>query len=146
MDTTLKTKKAHHGYNVKRLREILGVKQEDLAERMELQQQTISKLENKDTLDNEVIEKIADALHVPADAIKNFSDEAAINIIANTFTNNASVSAITNYPIFNPIEKIVELYNEKVELYERMLKSEQEKVTLLEGLLKSKIKEKGAID
>jgi predicted metallo-beta-lactamase superfamily hydrolase len=33
--------------------------------------------------------------------------------------------------IVNPIEKIVELYDEKVSLLERLLKSEQEKVEML---------------
>lgn len=34
---------------------------------------------------------------------------------------------------FNPIDKIVELYNEKVELLERLLQAEKEKIELLKG-------------
>jgi len=69
------------------------------------------------------------------------SEEAVYNIIANTFTDfKDNASAVTNmmYPTFNPIDKIVELYNEKIELYERMLKAEQEKNALLEKLLNEK--------
>ena len=33
------------------------------------------------------------------------------------------------------MDKIVELYNEKIELYERMLQAEKEKVELLQKLL-----------
>ncbi|HBG42530.1 helix-turn-helix domain-containing protein [Limibacterium fermenti] len=142
MGVTYEVNRAHLGYNVKRLREILGVKQEDLAERMQLSQQSISKLENKEELDNDTLEKVADALNIPSETIKKFTDEGAIHIISNTFSDNASIN---NYPINNPIERIVQLYDdkvklyeEKVALYERMLKSEQEKTALLEELVRNK--------
>lgn len=137
METTYKVNKKHLGYNVKRLREILGVKQEDLAERLHLTQQTISKIENKEDLDNETLEKIANAMNIPSEAIKNFTDERAINIISNTFSGNYS-ALYNNSTINNPIERIVQLYDEKVALYERMLQSEKEKVALLEDLLRNK--------
>ncbi len=57
METTYRVNRKHLGYNVKRLREILGVKQEDLAERLHLTQQSVSKLENKEELDNETLER-----------------------------------------------------------------------------------------
>lgn len=136
METTFETKKRHHGYNSKRLREILGVKQEDLAERMGVSQQTVSRFEQTETLDDDTLIKIAEALKIPIEAIKNYSDDATINIVANTFQDDAMSGwyAMT----FNPLEKVIELYNDKVELYERMLKAEQEKVSLLEEVLKSK--------
>ncbi len=136
METTYKVNRKHLGYNVKRLREILGVKQEDLAERLHLTQQSVSKLENKEDLDNETLEKIANAMNIPAEAIKNFTDEGTVNFISNTFSDNSS-AAYNNFTI-NPIEKIVQLYDEKMELYERMLQSEKEKVALLEELLRDK--------
>ena len=134
METTYRANRAHLGYNVKRLREILGVKQEDLAERLQLSQQSISKLENKEDLDNETLGKVANALNIPADAIRNFTDEGAVHIVSNTFSGSYS-ALYNNSTINNPIEKIVQLYEEKVELYERMLKSEQEKVALLEEVM-----------
>lgn len=125
----------HLGYKVKRLREILGVKQEDLAERLQLSQQSVSKLENKVELDNETLEKVANALNISSDTIKRFTDEEVINIISSTFSDNSS--EYNNYPIDNPIKWIVQLYDEKAALYERMLQSEKEKVDLLRELLKS---------
>ncbi len=127
----------HLGYNVKRLREILGVKQEDLAERLHLTQQSVSKLENKEDLDNETLEKIANAMNIPAEAIKNFTDEGTVHIISNTFSGPSS-ALYNNSTINNPVERIIELYDEKMELYERMLQSEKEKVALLEELLRDK--------
>lgn len=37
-------------------------------------------------------------------------------------------------PSFDPMEKIVQLYDEKVELLQRLVKSEQEKVEILRGM------------
>ena len=79
------------------------------------------------------MEEVANALHVTLDAIKNFDEEAAINVISNTFTSqdSSTLNAINYYPTFNPVDKIVELY-------ERMLKDKNEMIEKLEGLLKNK--------
>ncbi|PXV68954.1 DNA-binding XRE family transcriptional regulator [Dysgonomonas alginatilytica] len=138
MNTSFETKKRNDGYSVKRLREILGVKQEDLADKLQVSQQTISKIEQKDILEDELLNNIAKALNVSVEAIKNFSDEAAINIIANTFQDEAVSYAIHYKCTFNPLDKVIELYDGKIELLERMLKAEQEKVNILEQMLKDK--------
>lgn len=71
-----------------------------------------------------MLEEVAKILKVPVDAIKKLDDAKAVNIISNTFTENShAVGYIETYsPNFNPIDKIVELYDEKIALYERMLK------------------------
>lgn len=132
MNTDTASPKVHHGRNVKRLREILGVKQEVLADKLELSQQTVSKLENKELIDEETLRKIAEALNIPLEAIKNYNEEGIISIIANTYQDESVSYAVHYKCIINPIEKIVELYNEKQELYERMIKEKNE---LIEKLL-----------
>ena len=114
--------KVHHGKNIKRFRDILGVNQDDLAVKLNLTQQAISRLEQKEAIDEETLTTVADALKIPIEAIKNMTDEGAINIIANTFNSyDTSVGNQSNHHCaFNPIEKIVELY-------ERMLELEREK-------------------
>ncbi len=87
----------------------------------------VSTLEQKEALDKEILEKIAAVLKVPADAIKNFSEDAAINIISSTLHDNAG--SIFNSPSFNPIDKVVELY-------ERMLRDKDIMIEKLEELLK----------
>ena len=125
-------KEVHHGRNVKRLREMLGIKQDVLADIMALSQQTISRFEAQEVLDDNELNKLANALNVPVEAIKNFDEMTAVNIIANTFNEQA----IAYQYNFHPISKIIQLYEEKFELYERFLKAEQEKNALLEKLLK----------
>lgn len=130
------TKHIHHGRNIRRFREMLGIKQEGLAFQLgeEWSQKRISLLEQKEVVEQEILDQVAQILKVPADAIKNFSEEAAINIISSTLNDNAG-SINNNCTInFNPIEKWIDAMEENKNLYERLLKSEQEKVELLKQL------------
>ena len=126
-------KTIHHGRNVKRFREMLGYKQEGLAFELgdDWNQKKISLLEQKEVIEPELLEQVAKVLKVPVEAIKNFDEEAAINIVSNTFhdfKDNAFASAMNYQCSFNPIDKIVELY-------ESLVKSEREKVEMLQKLL-----------
>lgn len=137
MNADISSKKVHHGRNIKRLREMLGVKQDALAVELHITQAGVSKLEAKEEIEKETLEKIAQILKIPVEAIENFNDEGALNFIANTFnTHDTSIGFTIN---FNPIDKIVELYTEKEdlykekqELYERMIREKNE---LIERLL-----------
>lgn len=132
------TNKIHEGHNVKRIREILGVKQDTLAFDLNLSQQAISQLEQKESIDPALLLEISKALKVPVEAIKNFNDEAALNIISNTFNDNSILNGFLYNPTFNPIDKLVELVDENKKLYERLLKSEREKNELLQKMLEGK--------
>lgn len=128
-------KTIHEGRNVKRIREILGIKQDALAMELGLSQQAVSALEQKEALDKEMIEKIAKVLKVTPDAIKSFNEENTINIFSNTYHDNSSILGTYN---FNPLEKYVEALEENKKLYERLLQTEKEKVALLEKMLDKK--------
>ena len=123
----------HIGRKISKIRELRGMKQETLATELGISQQAVSKIEQSADVDGEALEKISKILGVPADAIKNFNDDAVLNIISNTFTSQdtSTLNAINFQPSFNPIDKIVELYNEKIILLERLLESEREKVEFL---------------
>ncbi len=71
------TKKIHEGRNVKRFREMLGIKQDALAADLgdDWNQQKISLLEQKETIDDAVLQQVAAALKIPAEAIENFDEE-----------------------------------------------------------------------
>jgi transcriptional regulator with XRE-family HTH domain len=125
----------HHGRNVKRFRELLGWKQEALAYELgeEWNQKRISLLEAKETIEDNIIEQVAKILKVPVDAIKNFTDEAVFNIIGNTVNNHDQAAFFNYYPTFNPIDKVIELFEENKKLYEQLLQSEREKIEILKG-------------
>ncbi|MEA5402099.1 helix-turn-helix transcriptional regulator [Arcicella sp. DC2W] len=122
----------HQGHNVKRIREILGIKQDALAIKLGLSQQAISQLEQKEILDKATLEKLSGALGVSEDIIKDFKDDKAIHIVSNNNYHDNAASVQYN---FNPIDKWLEAIEENKKLYERLLQSEKEKVELLQKLL-----------
>ena len=133
------TSKKHLGRNISRIREMKGMKQETLAEILGISQQKMSVIENTEELDDAKLNEIAKALEVPANAIKEYSDEKMLNVITNnTFNSNDSstLNAINVMPTFNPLDKLVEAYDENKKLYERLLQAEKDKTTYLEQLLR----------
>jgi len=115
----------HIGRKIARIRELKGIKQEALAIELGVSQQTVSNIEKGEKIEDEVLEKIAKALGVMPEAIRNFNEEAIFQIINNTFQDNSANN--NNYLCtINPLEKIIELY-------ERLLQSEREKNELLKN-------------
>jgi transcriptional regulator with XRE-family HTH domain len=124
----------HEGRNVKRLREILGVKQETLAAELGINQQKMSSIEQKEHIEDDQMAEIAKILKVPAAAIRNFNEDAVYNIFSNTYHDNSS----SVHYSFNPIDKWAEALEENKRLYERLLQSEREKTAMLEKLLQER--------
>jgi hypothetical protein len=80
---------------------------------------------------------VSEILKIPVEAFQNFDEEQAVNIIANTFNNHDQSNGFNLYPTFqnNPITQLTKLHEEKIELYERMLKEKDEMMARLEKLL-----------
>lgn len=118
-----------------------GLKQEGLAAALgeDWTQKKVSQLEAKETIEPELIEQVAKALKIPADAIKNLSEDAAINIISSTL-HDTSIANHNHQPVFNfnPIDKWIQLLEENKKLYERLLDSERQKVEILQNQLAAK--------
>ncbi|WP_394674566.1 helix-turn-helix domain-containing protein [uncultured Chryseobacterium sp.] len=129
--------KIHQGRNVKRFREMLGVKQEALALDLgdEWNQKKVSLLEQKDVIEEAILQKISEILHIPVEAFQNFDEEQAINIISNTF--NDQSNGYNYYPTFNvnPIEKWFEALEEIKRLNAELLKAKDEQIRMMEKLI-----------
>ena len=112
----------HQGRNVKRFREMLGIKQDALAWELgeEWNQQKVSLIEQKEIIDANLLRQISSVLKIPVEAFQNFNEEQAINVISSTFNDNAQVGAVINN--YNPVDAVLKLHEEKMALYERMLK------------------------
>ncbi len=119
--------KLHIGRKIERIRELRGMKQDALASEIGVSQQTVSRIEQSENVDEEKLRLIAKALGVTVETIKNFNEEQVIYNIQNNYDNAKQNINYQNHPI----EKITELY-------ERLLQSEREKSALLEALLKKK--------
>ncbi|MCD9616889.1 helix-turn-helix domain-containing protein [Chryseobacterium gleum] len=133
--------KIHQGRNVKRFREMLGIKQEALAFDLgdDWNQKKVSLLEQKEIIEDPLLKRISEVLKIPVEAFQNFDEEQAVNIISNTFGENAFSNSFNYGTInFHPIEKIVQLHDEKIALYERMLKEKDEMMGRLERLIENR--------
>ena len=118
---------------------MLGIKQEGLAIELgeDWNQKKISLLEQRQTIEQDTLDRVASVLKLPLDLFKNFDEESAINIIANTINNHDQSAVVYNHSVINPIEKWLEALDENRKLYERLLESEREKVRMLENIVKT---------
>ncbi|MCP1995291.1 helix-turn-helix domain-containing protein [Flavobacterium sp. HSC-61S13] len=132
-------KTIHQGRNIKRFREMLGIKQEALAFDLgeDWNQKKISILENKEVVDKSLLKDISQALKIPVEAFENFDEEQAINLISNTanFENCLQPAFFSFQPTFHPVDKILELHEEKIALYERMLIEKDDMILQLKELI-----------
>jgi len=139
-------KTIHHGRNVKRFREMLGIKQEAMAFELgeEWSQRKISLLEQKEEIDEKLLAEVSRVLKIPVDAFKNFDEETAVLNIQNNYEgSNSNAASVTNTTTnnnctFNPLDKIMEQMEEIKNLYAALLKEKDEKIALLERLFGGK--------
>jgi transcriptional regulator with XRE-family HTH domain len=133
-------KTIHQGRNLKRFREMLGIKQEALALELgdDWNQRKVSLLEQKEVIEPELLEKVAKVLKVPAEAIRNFDEERAIYNISCNFSDNAVNNNAVNIQHINTAEKWLEALEENKNLYVALLKEKDEKIALLEKMLGEK--------
>ena len=124
--STTATKPTNIGRKIARIRELRGMKQETLAEELGISQQSVSHIEQSETIEEDLLQRVSKALGVSPEGIKRFSEEAVINYF-NNFQDN-SEGTFNNHCTFNPIDKVVELY-------ERLVQAEKDKVSYLEKLL-----------
>jgi len=135
MDVEIKEKenRRHVGRNLQRIRVYLGMKQEALAADLGVNQQVISKIEKQEEIEEGFLKRIAEVLGGSEEVIKDFDVEKTIFNINHHNYKDANISeGATTYAIvqqINPLEKIVELY-------ERLLKSEQDKIEILKKYMK----------
>lgn len=135
MDVEIKEKenRRHIGRNLQRIRVYLGMKQEALAADLGVNQQVISKIEKQEEIEEGFLKRIAEVLGISEEVIKDFDVEKTIFNINHHNYKDANISeGATTYAIvqqINPLEKIVELY-------ERLLKSEQDKIEILKKYMK----------
>lgn len=146
MTTTIEPKMIHQGRNIKRFREMRGLKQEGLATELgeDWNQKKISLLEQKEEVEPELLEQVARVLKIPVDLIKEFDDQAPVtfnNTFHDSTISGAGAFSSHNYNCnFNPldelkkaVEEIQKLNEANKDLYERLLQSEREKLELLKS-------------
>ena len=140
MEHGTKAPSKHLGRKIMQMRELLGMTQEAVAEKIGVSQQSVSKIEQNEDVDDVMLERVAKALGVNAEAIKNLNEQAKVyNIVTNQGTSQMVGAHNYNHSCtFNPFDKWAEAIEKNEKLYEELLKSEREKVAMLQKLLEEK--------
>lgn len=71
-DTVYSDGKNHMGIKIGSARRLVGITQKDLADRLGVTKQAVSKLEQTENVDDERLEKVSIALGVSVEGLKNF--------------------------------------------------------------------------
>lgn len=142
--------KVHHGSNIKRLREFLGIKQDALATEMgeEWNQKKVSLLEQKEWIESETMAKIARIFQISEEALKNLDAKTVLQTIDNLFGSkgplNSDIEHLDNIKsnILNlygqeslSVNMILKLYSERAALYREMLKENENLINWLKKLV-----------
>jgi len=144
MEDIKEGKRIHHGHNLRLARTWKNITQETLADKLNIFQTDVSALEQKETIDNKMLDKIAQAMEIPVDFFTDFDlgDSIKSYSIVNNDTININQAENTsgNESI---IQKTVETENKTIypldtvkELYERLLKEKEQQIEELKTRLK----------
>ena len=128
----------HLGRKIMQMRELLGIRQEAVAEKLGVSQQAVSKIEQNENVDDAMMERVAKAMGVSAEAIKDLNEEATVYNIVHNSSISGSISGQNYNCTFNPFDKWAEAIEENKMLYEALLESERKRIALLEKLLEEK--------
>lgn len=144
MDQKIFTRKElSDGQKVARVRMYQGIKQEFLAKMLGISQAQVSKIEEQEKIEDELLIQIAEILEVPVEAIKNFTDERITYYINGPFLGDVKIEISGNESKDNATGNYVaqqfnfdgEAQSQAMikELVNRLVRSEQELVSLKNG-------------
>ncbi|HEV7333481.1 MAG TPA: helix-turn-helix transcriptional regulator [Flavisolibacter sp.] len=129
--------RVHHGLAIKRLREIRGFKQEALALELgdEWNQRRVSLLEGRESIEFDLLQRVAAALQVPVESIENFCENTVLQSLGGKAVPAGKEPETAPFPSAALLlESLLEAVRENKALYERLLQSEKEKIDLLREL------------
>ncbi|MEZ0454200.1 helix-turn-helix transcriptional regulator [Sphingobacterium thalpophilum] len=121
MGVAFQEEKIHEGKNLKRIREIMGMKQEALGQKCEskFDQRRVSEFESMWTIPEPALQELADALGVTVEFIRAFNEEKAIFNIQNnnTFDVRENSFGLSNQPniTYNNIDKVEALLTKLIQ-------------------------------
>ncbi|MFT3979444.1 MAG: XRE family transcriptional regulator [Ferruginibacter sp.] len=84
-----RSSRVHEGRNIKRFREMLGIKQDALAANLgdDWNQQKSPYSSKRKPYIPAILAQVSTILKIPVEAFQNFDEDQAVNVIANTFHN-----------------------------------------------------------
>ena len=121
----IKSNHLHLGKKIERVRRLRGMTQTELGQLLGITKQAVSKMEQTEKIDDERLEKIASALGVTTDGLKEYNEETVLYNTNNFYENCGVKNAIGNNQTFNnfPIEQTIELFEKLLEKQKEQFES-----------------------
>lgn len=108
----------NRGRKIERVRKLRGWTQSDLAGKLGVSKQAISKLEQAENIGDEKLNEVAVALGVTFEGLRDFTEEKVL-YNTNNFHENCGVSAsniVANVEnLHNPLKETIELFERQLE-------------------------------
>lgn len=133
METEIMEPENNVGGNIKQLRDILGISQNQLAMQSGISANTLRKVESQKTVDDKMLDKIAAGMGVPAELIKRYNHKDTVNYIVSNNTFDAKEQSDVmiggqnehnDNRVFNPVEKLTEVYERLLEEQKKNMQGE----------------------
>ena len=132
------------GDKIKKIRDLKGMTQEDIASKLNISSQAYSKIERNETkIDDKRLEQIANALDVPAESIQKFDESNFFISNLKECENSQSLgmmNTVNNY-YYNTDQAITVLEN-LIELQKQQLKQQSDEIEFLRKQLESLLRAK----
>jgi transcriptional regulator with XRE-family HTH domain len=132
------------GDKIKKIRDLKGLKQEEMAALLNISSQAYSKLERNETkMDDDRLEQIAKILDVSTDDIKNFDDKSLFINNLNEY-DNSNQSTGTGHTVINHFygNEAVPLLQKTIEQQLELIGQQKEEITFLRKQLEAILKNK----
>jgi hypothetical protein len=89
----------------------------------------VSEIEQKATVEDEILSEVSKILNIPKDALQKLDDAAAVNILSNTFNDSSQLNGILYHPTFNPLDKLIEIYEIRLKEKDDLIRELIEKLS-----------------
>jgi transcriptional regulator with XRE-family HTH domain len=132
------------GEKIKKIRDLKGMTQEDIASKLNISSQAYSKIERNETkIDEKRLEQIANALDVPAESIQKFDESNFFISNLKECENSQSLgmmNTVNNY--YYNTDQVIPVLENLVELQKKQLKQQSDEIEFLRKQLESLLRAK----
>ncbi len=135
----MNTTKIHIGQNIRRIRELRGLKQDALGFELGISQKRVSHIEHQENVAEDVLLQIANVLQVSPMVIQQFTEEAFIDYCENLSNPPENTTEVEPNQEASFHDSPSTPHDKIFELYERLLQAEREKLDYVEKLLEGRL-------
>ncbi len=131
------------GEKIKKIRDLKGMTQEDIASKLNISSQAYSKIERNETkIDDKRLEQIANALDVPAESIQKFDESNFFISNLKECENSQSLGMMNTVNNYYYSDQSIPVLENLIEQQKQQLKQQSDEIEFLRKQLESLLRAK----